>query len=735
MSMGMSCSTFLRVGATCSLLALLAGAPGLPAAEPEKRAVAGAARLIGTTVQTGRRGATGIDGKRGLVDLAHAAMGTSFVDRVSMASLAGPLASGAEELRRAAGGIAAAPWGGTLRESWTPYDDAKGKEAVLDVVDGKPLMGQAVPTPAGLSWSWAYEHHLASVSMSWSLEEGVVTLEQARAALQPLAMALHQGVVAGGLGNLIDTPAPALQGKPPCDAALRAFGLDPNQPTKMRYDFQDLRGQFDAAIERFNHEGSQQAFSSDNLMGTVPALSWLAHQGGTMNVVSKRFVFASDADRERWQRARTRHLPDTDAGIGTERALHSAIYEMSVREGRKLSPGDVFYLALKQRGGHVRDAMLLAHNTLRSLARVNDNELTDVSQDIGFIERHLEQSLVELHPLANAGNWYHLFGTAYFEMQARGEWGPNTLAQLTVDGLGDLMFDKLAQMAQALKRDPGLELPQTRTAVSMLANEVEQFYRKHRTGQADDPVKYCYNVFGAQLGAWLYREKLRAPGAEPPPLPPTQRMTILGPVPATMTGEKIVISLSPLHLRWEGNGYQMTLDQRTGQITGFYPLKLVPFFEPDTGTWGMLWVDQLRQPYTLRMEASADGHAHLLTTQPEGTRVHALPLRQGQRFRIDVAPDRLPSEISVDGGDQVAPMALAGRAEGALGASAATTMATPIEATDDDLALAQREYDEAFESYTKLVTTGGAGDVTAALARYRQAYERLQRVNAERAPR
>ena len=182
-----------------------------------------------------------------------------------------------------------------------------------------------------------------------------------------------------------------------------------------------------------------------------------------------------------------------------------------------------------------------------------------------------------------------------------------------------------------------------------------------------------------------------------------------------MTGEKVVISLSPLHLRWEGNGYRMTLDQNTGQLSGYYPLKLVPHYEPETGTWGMLWVDQLHKPYTLAMEASADGHAHLLTTQPGGARVHALALRKGARYRLEVTPDGLPGPVTVDGGGSVAPVVLTGPAG------------------DSELAAAQREYDEAFESYTRLVTTGGSGDVEAARVRYRQAHERLTRLKGSRA--
>jgi hypothetical protein len=54
---------------------------------------------------------------------------------------------------------------------------------------------------------------------------------------------------------------------------------------------------------------------------------------------------------------------------------------------------------------------------------------------------------------------------------------------------------------------------------------------------------------------------------------------------------------------------------------------------------------------------------------------------------------------------------------------------------DDELAVAQREYNDAFEVYTRLVTTGGTGDVKAALTRYRQAYEHLQQIKANPTPR
>ena len=66
--------------------------------------------------------------------------------------------------------------------------------------------------------------------------------------------------------------------------------------------------------------------------------------------------------------------------------------------------------------------MLLAHNTLRSLARVNDGTFTDVHQDLNTFDTIIEP-LIDPEPLGkgqNAGAVYHLFGTAAVEMNAKG---------------------------------------------------------------------------------------------------------------------------------------------------------------------------------------------------------------------------------------------------------------------------------------------------------------------------
>lgn len=53
--------------------------------------------------------------------------------------------------------------------------------------------------------------------------------------------------------------------------------------------------------------------------------------------------------------------------------------------------------------------------------------------------------------------------------------------------------------------------------------------------------------------------------------------------------------MSPANVTWTGNGHTMTLDQETQSLTGYYPLVLVPVYEADTDTWGLI-IAQARTP-------------------------------------------------------------------------------------------------------------------------------------------
>lgn len=515
-------------------------------------------------------------------------------------------------------------------------------------------------------------------------------------------------------------------GKPPCLEAIQQYKLDPNSASAMRWDYADLRSQFTRALDRYRRDSNRDAYASDNLFGLLPSLSWLAHQGGMVETVSKQFVFATDADRARWQKEKPRRLPDDDAGVGTERALVSAICSLSLAEKRKLDPGDVFYLALKMRSGDAREAMLLAHNTLRSLARENDNMLTDVSQNIPFIKAHLETSLVRHNDLQDAGIWYHLFGTAYFEIQARGNWGGYTLWNSTVTPVSDRLFDALKRLNEALGGDPALLSQETRTVANSAAIEFEQWYRWFKDNQEDDPDKYCYNYFGAQLGSWLYREKLPALGGQAPaPAQPPQQMSIIGAIPAPYSGQVWMVSLSPMDLAWEAGGKRLSLQQSSGTLTGDLPLAVLPFFEADTRSWGMAWSSG-DTPYTLKLQATQDGYAHLLTLQRGAVYLHPLPLVRGQRFEIAVDPQQPPAAVIREDGQRIEADRVV-EPGGRVTPPRAAAQPTP----DDALAEAEREFQAAYEDYTRLVTSGGAGSVEQALARYKAAYERRNRLRAE----
>lgn len=214
-------------------------------------------------------------------------------------------------------------------------------------------------------------------------------------------------------------------GKLPCEQAIQVYGLS-RKPTGMRFNADDLRRQFDEAITRWERETKRKVFIGAPRTGTLPALGWLGNQGGLTDEINKQFVLTTEADR---QRIKDGHYRDDAVPWGTERRLYLEIAAESDRLQRKLTPGELFFLALQQRDGDALEASLLAHNTLRTLARVSANPIhgkgdldyTMVRHDEQFIQDRL-QPLIDEPPLGrgqNTGAWYHLFGVAYFEMHSR----------------------------------------------------------------------------------------------------------------------------------------------------------------------------------------------------------------------------------------------------------------------------------------------------------------------------
>ena len=180
----------------------------------------------------------------------------------------------------------------------------------------------------------------------------------------------------------------------------------------------------------------------------------------------------------------------------------------SLAATRKLTPADVLRLALQQRKGDLREALLLAHNTLRSLARAGDERMTGISPDPEFFKKNMATLRAGED---NAGPWYHLFGTAYFGVQARGDYAMMPLTAIPDAASKSAMnlWGKLTKLLGGAKTSR-----QESDAASLVANELEQFYRTWVQGRESDPEKYCFNVWGAQIAAWLYRGKVPRSGVD-----------------------------------------------------------------------------------------------------------------------------------------------------------------------------------------------------------------------------
>ena len=82
---------------------------------------------------------------------------------------------------------------------------------------------------------------------------------------------------------------------------MRAFSLTADSKTNITMDYDDIRNQFDDAIKKYdsNHTSQKTRFGEAEL-GMAPLLSWMANQGGTVDFISKRFVFTTDKDLDSW---------------------------------------------------------------------------------------------------------------------------------------------------------------------------------------------------------------------------------------------------------------------------------------------------------------------------------------------------------------------------------------------------------------------------------------------------
>ncbi|MBL8245522.1 MAG: hypothetical protein JNL89_15085 [Rhodanobacteraceae bacterium] len=206
------------------LLALAAAVPGLtqPAAETsETAALAEAARLVGS--QGVRQQ---VSRHAGVASKAIVESGEVFhaTARSFQIELQGPMDNAQAPLAEIHGELGKAPWGGALTENWTPMWKPDAQH------EGQPI-------PGHLWWYWSYPKHFAAARVSFPVAEGDVSLEQARAALRPVAEAVHRGVLAQGLDGDIVTAASG-----PYQVLIRIPPLQPGDVLSPGVDVLDAQG-------------------------------------------------------------------------------------------------------------------------------------------------------------------------------------------------------------------------------------------------------------------------------------------------------------------------------------------------------------------------------------------------------------------------------------------------------------------------------------------------------------
>lgn len=507
-----------------------------------------------------------------------------------------------------------------------------------------------------------------------------------------------------------------------CEEAWRYFGRaalyerfpDPSSPTKIRKSGDQLLVDIMTGISDydFKHQDAP-SYTSVSWRGTLRAIDWLGHEGGmskfmvnswsdrdlnlatpddtveliSVNVVADEFSFNNPDDALlRW------------GGPGTEPALLAAIKARVDNDPAhaKLSPADVTYLALEQTKGDVRQAMLLVHNTMRSAGRddaflpgTGDTPSTGVVYEPSLFTDYLEpirgypgRTFANAQDAAengdNAGPWYHLFGTTFFEMQAMGDIGVAPLAFGVLNMPRALLTSIYTSYLQNLFADEA-------SMASDFSNVAEQWLRWVGGSEAD-PEKFCFNVWGAKIGHELHnyysqREngiRWGPPGAqkpagpstpqlpgEPPPAgqapslsSDTVHLDAVGPAAASGTSPDLYQTQSPVSVTWRGSSGELRLDQDTETLTGWYPLQLVPLLEPESETWGVTWVDLGAESHEIVFEASDDGTFTLLWRDGDSGRVDlwSAPVATGDVLTMAVDPRSEERELLLADGSAVAPI-------------------------------------------------------------------------------
>jgi len=446
------------------------------------------------------------------------------------------------------------------------------------------------------------------------------------------------------------TGTTANKGKDFCAELLKIFKERGEKvpPSTLTFDNDDLKGQFEAAINAYNQSHPDRQVHATGVTpwgGTAGAVAWLSAEGS---------MFAE-------QPTIAKQIHDAYL-TGQEKALRDAIVaRYDARSGAgvdaRLDPGDVFSIALDLHKGDATKAMLAAHNTLRELGRGGDLD-PPVAMDTAFIPKYLQP--LRAGP-EQTGPWYHLFGTGYYSMVRGADYGKAGdalfLAALFAGTLPVTWLTVLAGLATGVHA----------IAEPDFADWVEQVYREYGRGRAPDAEKYCMNIWGTELGRLLW-ESLPGTGDRPPPqsgfeAPPTPEHPP-GPVdPFKSVAPTPVINMveSPFSIQISDDSGTFLLDQgaepSTAQVFGEAAMTSLPVAESDS--WGLIWLADEGVTQTVTLEATRPNA--VLTLQRIDTATAAVATyrataaNKGDRFTIVTDDAKLDPDLTAPDGSVIRP--------------------------------------------------------------------------------
>jgi len=288
----------------------------------------------------------------------------------------------------------------------------------------------------------------------------------------------------GTVGTVETTGQPTKKtAKPPCSEALALY-------TKAQL----------AQVYKNGRIGNSMYYTRDELMGQMKdAVNNYLDEGGEVDMIeigkpAEILLHTFFSSRE---------------VTGAEEKTVAFAKLLSQKTGKKLTPGQFFYCALKASNGSFYKALVTSHSTLFRSRGAGSNApvakfINDYLEPLTNVDSFNDTDHVvptrggKKTSFRNAlndqqGHWYHMFGTAAIEYQkSRGvSFGASTLE-----------LELIADWKLMLNREyHSLNLPgRVGSDLSRLAIALENQWRIENNRRVPDPEKQCYNFHGVAIG-------------------------------------------------------------------------------------------------------------------------------------------------------------------------------------------------------------------------------------------